>query len=66
MAETIKKNMSFPKITHYGASSQMGKFMKYFTSYTYLRKNDYDDSADALAMYAERFILGVNMPKVKI
>lgn len=66
MSEVIKKNMIFPKLHLYGASSPMGKFMKYFTTYTFLRKNLFDDSADVISMYAEKFIMKNSLPKVKV
>lgn len=52
----IKANMVFPDFDLYAQGSEMGKFMKYFTSYSYTEKNLYDDSIDSIAMYAEKFI----------
>ena len=53
---TIKANMVFPEFGLYAQGSEMGKFMKYFTSFSYKEKNLYDDSIDSIAMYAEKFI----------
>lgn len=53
---TIRNNMVFPEFTMYGIKHQMRNFMKYFTGYSYLTKNKYDDAPDAVAMYAEKFV----------
>ena len=52
----IKASMVFPEFGLYAQGSEMGKFMKYFTSFSYTERNLYDDSADSIAMYAEKFL----------
>lgn len=52
----IKSSMVFPAFDLYAQGSEMGKFMKYFTSFSYVNKNLYDDSADSIAMYSEKYI----------
>ena len=52
----IKANMVFPEFGLYAQGSEMGKFMKYLTSFSYKEKNLYDDSIDSVAMYAEKFL----------
>jgi predicted phage terminase large subunit-like protein len=54
--EAIKSTMVFPEFGLYAQGSEMGKFMKYLTSYSYKEKNLYDDSIDSVAMYSEKFI----------
>ena len=34
----------------------MGEFMKYGTAFGYAERNWYHDSADSIAMYAEKFL----------
>ena len=34
------------------------EFMKWFTGYSYVTKNAFDDSVDSLAIFADKFILG--------
>lgn len=53
---TIRNNMVFPEFTMYGIGHQMRNFMKYFTGYSYLERNKYDDAPDAVAMFAEKFV----------
>lgn len=52
----IKASMVFPEFGLYAQGSEMGKFMKYFTSFSYTERNLYDDSADSIAMYSEKFL----------
>ena len=52
----IKASMVFPEFGLYAQGSEVGKFMKYFTSFSYTERNLYDDSADSIAMYSEKFI----------
>ena len=52
----IKASMVFPEFGLYAQGSEVGKFMKYFTSFSYTERNLYDDSADSIAMYAEKFL----------
>jgi hypothetical protein len=54
--EAIKSTMVFPEFGLYAQGSEMGKFMKYLTSYSYKEKNLYDDSIDSVSMYSEKFI----------
>ena len=52
----IKAAMVFPAFDLYAQGSEMGKFLKYLTSFSYTEKNLYDDSIDSVAMYAEKFL----------
>lgn len=52
----IKEGIIFPKFGMYSRGSQMGKALDYVYTYSYTRKNEHDDSIDALAMFAKRFI----------
>lgn len=52
----IKNNLVFPEFGMYGMGHQMRNFMRYFTGYSYLAHNKYDDAPDAVAMYAEKFV----------
>ena len=52
----IRNNIVFPAFNLYGQSRQMRNFMKYFTSYSYLTKNKYDDAPDSMAMFANKFV----------
>lgn len=52
----IRNNMVFPEFGLYGMGHQMRNFMKYFTGYSYLVNNKYDDAPDSVSMYAEKFI----------
>jgi hypothetical protein len=52
----IKSSMVFPAFDLYAQGSEMGKFMKYFTSFSYTQRNLYDDSVDSVSMYAEKYI----------
>lgn len=52
----IRNNMVFPEFGLYGMGHQMRNFMKYFTGYSYLVNNKYDDAPDSISMYAEKFI----------
>lgn len=54
----IRNSMVFPEFGMYAQSSPMGEFMKWFTGYSYVTRNAYDDSADSLAIFAEKFIFG--------
>ena len=40
----------------YAPSSQMGKFMLYFTAYDYYKPVEYDDSIDEECMYIDAFV----------
>ena len=52
----IKSSIVFPEFGLYAQGSEVGKFMKYFTSFSYTQTNKFDDSVDSLAMYAEKFL----------
>ena len=52
----IKASMVFPEFGLYAQGSEVGKFMKYFTSFSYTQTNKFDDSVDSIAMYSEKFI----------
>lgn len=52
----IKSTIVFPEFDLYAQGSEMGKFMKYLTSFSYINKNAYDDSIDCIAMYSEKYI----------
>lgn len=54
--ESIKSQMVFPEFGMYAQGSEMGKYMKYLTSFSYKEKNLYDDSIDSVAMYSEKFL----------
>lgn len=54
----IRNGMVFPEFGMYAQSSPMGEFMKWFTGYSYITKNAFDDSVDSLAIFADKFILG--------
>ena len=56
----IRNNLVFPEFNLFGMSRAMRNFMKYFTSYSYLAKNKYDDAPDSLAMFANKFVRGNN------
>lgn len=56
-AETsIRLNMVFPEFGVFSPVSQMGNFMKFFTSYSYKVKNEYDDAPDSVAIYSDKFV----------
>lgn len=57
---TIRNRMVFPEFNLFGIGFQMRNFMRYFTSYSYLSKNKFDDAPDAVAMFAEKFIKSAN------
>lgn len=57
---TIKNNIVFPHKNMYARSSPMGKAMLHIISFSYDRKNEYDDSIDSLALYAQQFLTGKN------
>ena len=48
--------MVFPEFGIYGMGHQMRNFMRYFTSYSYMTTNKFDDAPDSIAMFAEKFI----------
>ena len=52
----IKAQIIFPKFGMYARSSQMGKALEYIYTYTYVGKNEHDDSIDSLALFAKKFI----------
>lgn len=52
----IKAQIIFPKFGMFARSSQMGKALEYIYTYTYIGKNEHDDSIDSLALFAKRFI----------
>lgn len=52
----IRNQMRYPSMAMYPPSSQMGKFMLYFTAYDYYRGVEFDDSIDEECMYIERFV----------
>lgn len=52
----IRNNIVFPEFGMYGIGHQMRNFMKYFTGYSYLTKNKFDDAPDSVAMFAEKFV----------
>ncbi len=52
----IKSSVVFPEFGMYAQGSEMGKFMKYLTSFSYTQHNAFDDSIDVIAMYAQKFI----------
>lgn len=52
----FKNQMVYPAMSMYAPSSQMGKFMLYFTSYDYYKPVEYDDSIDEECMYIDAFV----------
>jgi predicted phage terminase large subunit-like protein len=54
--ESIKSGIVFPAFGLYSQGSEMGKFMKHLTTFSYIEKNLFDDSIDSIAMYSEKFI----------
>ena len=52
----IKSSIVFPEFGLYAQGSEMGKYLKYLTSFSYTQRNLYDDSIDRVAMYAEKFL----------
>lgn len=52
----IKASVVFPEFGLYAQGSEMGKYLKYLTSFSYTATNKFDDSIDSMAMYAEKFI----------
>lgn len=52
----IKSSIVFPEFGMYAQGSEMGKFLKYLTSFSYVQKNLFDDSIDVIAMYSEKFL----------
>ena len=52
----IKASIVFPEFGLYAQGSEMGKYLKYLTSFSYTERNLYDDSIDSVAMYAEKFL----------
>jgi hypothetical protein len=66
-SNSIKNNMVFPRYGMYNEGSHMGVFMKYFTSYSYLNKNLFDDAPDSIALYNNKFVSGfTHMPKIEL
>lgn len=53
---TIKSCIVFPEFGMYAQGSEMGKFLKYLTSFSYVQKNPFDDSVDVIAMYAQKYL----------
>ena len=53
----FKNQMVYPAMNLYAPSSQMGKFMLYFTSYDYYKPIEYDDSIDEECMYIDAFVV---------
>ena len=63
----IRNNCVFPKFNLFAAGSDMGKFMKWFTGYSYFVKMDFDDAPDSVAQYAEKFIQDkIRVAKVEV
>lgn len=65
MEGVIKERIVFPAQHLYSVFSPMGQFMKDIYTFSYTVKNTHDDSIDATATFAERYIkngvLSVNM-----
>jgi predicted phage terminase large subunit-like protein len=55
----IVNNMVFPARGLFANGSQMGQFMKWFTSYSFEYKMKHDDAPDSLAQYVKKYVLGV-------
>lgn len=52
----IKSSIVFPEFGMYAQGSEMGKFMKYLTSFSYTQRNAFDDSIDVISMYAQKYL----------
>jgi len=61
----ILEHIIFPKKGMFARNSEMGMALEHITLYSFEHKNDYDDSIDALAMYALKYHSG-NMMENKI
>ena len=57
MENTIKQCIVFPSMHLYSFSSQMGKFMNDVFGFSYIHKNDHDDSIDSIATFCQRMIV---------
>lgn len=55
--ETAIKSVYYPRKEVYTPSSQMGKFMQWFTAYNYDKPPKHDDPTDSMANYSLRFII---------
>lgn len=67
MEACILNNIVFPCEGMYAQTSQMGTAMKHITTYSYTKKNDYDDAPDCMAMYCEKYVMEARkLPKVQI
>lgn len=63
----FKRVMVYPAMKLYAPSSQMGKFMMFFTAYDYEKPPAYDDSIDEECMYIDTFVKKTkksNKPKI--
>lgn len=49
-------NMVYPCFGMFAQSSEVGKFMRNLTSYSYNTKMDFDDGIDSECMYIEKFV----------
>lgn len=57
MEQTIKNFIVFPANGLYSYVSQMGKFMNDVYSFSYIHKNEHDDSIDSVATFCQRMIV---------
>lgn len=55
--ETAIKSVYYPRKEVYTPSSQMGKFMQWFTAYNYDKPPKHDDPTDSMANYSLTFII---------
>lgn len=63
MENTIKNYIVFPNMHLYSYSSQMGKFMNDVFGFSYIHKNEHDDSIDSIATFCQKLIV---QPQAKI
>lgn len=61
----IVNNMVFPARGVFANGSQMGQFMKWFTSYSFEVKMKHDDAPDSLAQYVKKYVVNVS-PRARI
>lgn len=57
METTIKNCIVFPDASLYTYASQMGRFMNDVFSFSYVHKNEHDDSIDSLATFCQKMVV---------
>lgn len=61
----VKEHILFKDTSTYKRGSEYARFMDFVTSYTIMGKNKFDDTVDALSMFAD-FAISLNGNKVEI